>query len=322
MGLVSDTVEFDEYEINRVNAVSYIDEDVDDIIEVDQRVGKIEDFDKSEDGYRYFSLSIIPEDDEYENQIHIQREWKNDGVIFAHALWRDWRFAVGSYLFRLDQHRLNPWEKLVELQQHPSDFVVQKLENYIQWVSELSQSERRELWLKLTKGQLNIFDSETDWMLLQWNKIIDKGEWRSLGINEEVTEPALDALEEVNHDPVSCYYTVHQVYQQLLDWGYDVTYCEGIVLPEFVSQPTDHAWVELDGKVIEVVWPSHIPDGGEAVYYGVPVDHGVYSKRLQRREPSTTMLLNDEEYALRKQLIASKAQEHGLDLSEFFADLG
>lgn len=53
----------------------------------------------------------------------------------------------------------------------------------------------------------------------------------------------------------------------------EFTYVEGMAVPEQVGLPIDHAWLELNGKVVDVTWRPWvcgvIPKGCE--YYGVPL---------------------------------------------------
>lgn len=51
--------------------------------------------------------------------------------------------------------------------------------------------------------------------------------------------------------------------------SHDVMYIEGYVKPNSFSTPIEHAWVELNGKVVELTFPDGPQTGANATYLGV-----------------------------------------------------
>jgi DUF971 family protein len=46
-------------------------------------------------------------------------------------------------------------------------------------------------------------------------------------------------------------------------------YVEGYVKPNSFSTPIEHAWVELNGKVVELTFPDGPQTGANATYLGI-----------------------------------------------------
>lgn len=98
---------------------------------------------------------------------------------------------------------------------------------------------------------------------------------------EPLTDAERDRAEEVIdlHDlqPKQCYWNcqlVAPVYPEMY------TYVEGYVMSDTAPVPIQHAWVEQNGKVIELTMPDGPEPDLSATYFGVPYESEVVTEQV------------------------------------------
>lgn len=307
----------DEYpDADRINYCGVIDPSVDSEVPLCRRKCEIPDIDKPNENFRYLEIRIVPEPEDSDERLNFEWLWKDNGIICHAEVWRSYRYAIGSFLFKSEQHWLDPWEELVNLQSHENKNLASKTRSYAEWLSDLTRKDRLRLWKKLTKARIiDLQDHHSDPRILQWTKAVNQGQFMRAASDKFDFNSASQCLADIHTDPRSCYYTTLEAYGALAEEGFEVTYCEGIALPEQGAPPIEHAWLQLDGKVLEATWPTHFPTGGEGVYYGVPIDNETLKKRRKSRPPTTTMLLDKDEYQARLEIISQGQQSPSLRAS-------
>jgi len=260
------------------------------------------DFDKPDQDTRLVALRFIPETTSEgsipENTTFKQTETEYKNAIVAITSWKNKHLAVGHFLIILDQHESIPDVGFSKIQ----ETVPSLHDSFRKWEACLSPEERQNILKKLTSDRLeNTKHSPLRFQTLQWEKALQTGSWRSTELNPEHYSLCEQALEEITPDGRSCYYTVLNSYLTLDDMnhGASITYCEGVALSTFTGMAMDHAWIEIENEVAEFTWPYHRFDPYEAVYFGQSVPHDTLKKRIKERGPTTTMILNKDEYRKR-----------------------
>jgi len=95
------------------------------------------------------------------------------------------------------------------------------------------------------------------------------GSWRETApLTDEELE--LADLFEVAADcePQQCYRNALFT-AATFDESYDVAYVEGYVMADSFTSPIEHAWVELNGKVVELTFPEGPMPETDAAYLGI-----------------------------------------------------
>lgn len=99
----------------------------------------------------------------------------------------------------------------------------------------------------------------------------------------ETVERAVDA------QPKACYKNCQLA---AAEWD-ELTYVEGYTMSARVPVPIQHAWVELNGKVVELTLPVHLRDQTNA-YYGKMFDSEVVRHTLYAREEGSPLAASDD----------------------------
>lgn len=190
--------------------------------------------------------------------------------------------ALGYYIHGLEQHAF-PKEKTFE--ELEKDLY---LEPYYTWQEELSCRKRRLRLLDLMEWR----SYEGDDFIAE--KYLKLSTWRTT----QLTDSGERLLDEIarNSDahPRMCYYSAGEAAIKHRT-NHRVDYVEGFVLPEQAGQAVRHAWLEIDGQVAEITWPWHYPDGGEAIYFGVPISIEEVKEKRRSGGSNGPIILNDEE---------------------------
>jgi hypothetical protein len=98
--------------------------------------------------------------------------------------------------------------------------------------------------------------------------------WRATGLCGDSREIADRITAAIDVAPGKCYSTARRAALLHADnhrLAPRIEYVEGFALPRTGAQAIRHAWVEVDGHVVECTWPHHALDGGDAVYFGYSV---------------------------------------------------
>lgn len=113
------------------------------------------------------------------------------------------------------------------------------------------------------------------------NAIVERGGWRDTSPAADDVEAIGELAEAVGRTPRRCYRNAREVAGAA--GRDDVRYVEGIAVPPTAPLATKHAWVEVDGSVIEVTWEdTPVPADGTA-YYGVPIELDTVLKTVNDR---------------------------------------
>lgn len=100
----------------------------------------------------------------------------------------------------------------------------------------------------------------------------------------------VEAIERaVEAQPKACYKNCQLA---AAEWD-EVAYVEGYTMSARVPVPLQHAWVELNGKVVEITLPSHLR-GELNAYYGKPFDSEVVRHTLYAREEGSPLAASDD----------------------------
>lgn len=95
------------------------------------------------------------------------------------------------------------------------------------------------------------------------------GEWReTTALSQEERELARLFDRAVDCQSRQCYRNALLVAASF-GGSYDVTYVEGYVMADSVVSPIAHAWVELNGKVVELTLPGGPEPNDDVAYLGV-----------------------------------------------------
>lgn len=122
--------------------------------------------------------------------------------------------------------------------------------------------------------------------------------WRQTGLSEEAHDIAERIWNAIDAKPRLCYRTaqkaalVHIDNHRLRD---RIKYVEGICLPNQANQAIRHAWIEIDGAVVELTWPWHAPDPEQAVYFGVEFPLEMVQERRENSDVGGSLALDEEQ---------------------------
>lgn len=307
--------------VDRVNEIGIVATGLDEPVDIVRRQFDIQDFDKPDERARLIALRLVPDASSIPDRTFSHRADRlSDGTIVKQIDVRNPNLAIGRYLMACEQHWEAPPAAIEALRSQSPSLVG----DYETWLDGLDGADRRRILKTLAKENLRRYrDGLIDPRLGQLQKILDIGEWRSTALSADAESLVQDVLDSIaDHDPRSCYYTALQVYQELWDDD-DIDYCEGYVLPAHTGAAMDHAWLEINGQVAEVVWPHHpLSNANEAVYFGTSIARQKVKRRKRRRGATTTMLLDADEYAIRRNRMATAAIEAGIEPAEVFHSTG
>jgi hypothetical protein len=115
----------------------------------------------------------------------------------------------------------------------------------------------------------------------RWRAVRDEGDWGDTRHTGRVARKAKKLLYCIDTRPGHPY---GNAFEAVLNSPTDVSYVEGLATPAEDGDPTPHAWVQVDGAVLELTWDDRagvpLPAEGSA-YYGVAIDR----ERLQAADP-------------------------------------
>jgi len=95
------------------------------------------------------------------------------------------------------------------------------------------------------------------------------GTWRDTAPLSENDLELVDLFDRgVGFENCQCYRNALMTVATFGD-THDIVYVEGYVMADALHAPIDHAWIELDGKVVEITFPDGPHPGSNAVYLGV-----------------------------------------------------
>lgn len=192
------------------------------------------------------------------------------------------RDAVGYLVGYLEQHDI-PREQARDWVASEAD-----VQAHDEWRSALTRRDRRDRLFESAAEQ-----EQADPTVAKAMRV---GEWRDTELSAESADLVRKLVAETNRNGRRCYETAQRAIQNV--WDNDrVRYCEGYTLPYHATRGTRHAWVEVDGSVLELTWPWHMPVDGRAEYYGTEIPRDVLDERMNdNRRGYDPMLLDDDEF--------------------------
>lgn len=183
--------------------------------------------------------------------------------------------AIGYYRHLLETHGFDE----TEVDEQIGDEI--ELDPYTQFREALDERNRKLRLLDLLERRIELGDS------LAAPYLDEKPcQWRSTNLSGEGRDIAEQIVNAIDQEPATCYLTARRaalLQQNNHRLASRISYVEGVALPETGGQAIRHAWIEIDNEVVEVTWPWHDLDGGEAVYFGYPVD----MERVKARHEAT-----------------------------------
>lgn len=93
----------------------------------------------------------------------------------------------------------------------------------------------------------------------------------------------------------NCYYTSYHIVKRLLEEReFEViVYGEGIATPKYGGIPVLHAWVEINGSVIDGCWKwTGMDPDNMAIYYGKTFDWRIVKERMNKRNEYGSIIGN------------------------------
>jgi hypothetical protein len=179
-----------------------------------------------------------------------------------------------------------------EAEEHVPDGV---LNDYFEWVGGLSTRDRKLRLFDLLDYRI---DTGGDWAAEPYKEV---AAFRDRGLDDSQRKLAERIEREVDIRTKLCYYTAQNAV--LHHYGnHRIEYAEGVALPKQAAQVSRHAWIEIDGQVVELTWPWHNLDGGAAQYLGTTFSQDEVKAARDRREMNGALILDDDEV---EELVAS-----------------
>lgn len=184
-------------------------------------------------------------------------EFRSDHGVIAWV--EEWYRAVGTFMAMLEAHGFS--EK--QSRDHLSG--VSGIEETWDTIENQTEEER----LEELKSYLESYSGDDG----RFHHARDFGSKREVSdLTDEQMELAENLLMRSSKDPGACYESsITSVRQDLKNER--ISYVEGISIPKYGGFPQAHAWIEIDGKVVDPTWPWHRPIPPEpSVYYGKSFD--------------------------------------------------
>lgn len=106
----------------------------------------------------------------------------------------------------------------------------------------------------------------------RWQAVRSDGDWGDTRHTGRVARKAKKLLYCIDTRPGRPY---GNAFEAVLNSPTDVTYVEGLATPGEGEDPTPHAWVQVDGAVLELTWADRTSaplPAEESAYYGVAID--------------------------------------------------
>lgn len=197
--------------------------------------------------------------------------------------------AVGYFLHNLEIHDIDREHVMNQLKERASESDL-PYDAYTEFVENMSEMDRKLRLMDMLEARV---EQGGDWAAEPY---LDCATWRTTNLGKDGKQFAERLARNIDLAPLHCYRTAQDAAIKHAD-NHLVTYVEGIVLPTNAAQVIRHAWIEYDGEVVELTFPWHRFDGGDAVYFGVEFDADEVKDTYQRRgNGGTQLILSDEEY--------------------------
>jgi hypothetical protein len=229
-----------------------------------------------------------------DNRLEVQRSNFHDSTVDVVATQHD---AIAYYLSSLDARSDLSEDDAYGLL---IDAGVDMIE-YEKWCNSFNRRRRANRLLADSKERVRHLGSAIDYAVLTGSCPIDGVKYnpsrRSTDPPEDVVAVAAEWRAN-SMDANSCYALAFAALHTNLFEAYDdVRYCEGLAMSSHPSRASTHAWVEVDGEVVELLWKWDGPaPSDEAIYYGDSIPFEVVVDIANRRPTHASVLISDEQY--------------------------
>lgn len=172
---------------------------------------------------------------------------------------------------------------------------------YEEWRNSFDKQQRANRLLADAKERARHHGSAMDYAVLTDTCPIDgvkfDPSWRSTDPSEDAVAAAAEWRAN-SIDANSCYKLAFEaIHTNLFEDYDDVCYCEGLTMTSHPSRASTHAWVEVDGEVVELLWAWDGPaPPEEAIYYGDSIPFDAVIDVTNRRPTHASVLMSDEQY--------------------------
>jgi hypothetical protein len=215
-------------------------------------------------------------------------EWQTNSVgNLNRTVTFDAVHGIGYYVYGVETHDTDEQAVMNGLEKRQSE-VGLPLDEYYEFQSGLDTSSRKLRLLDLLDWRVS---EGGDWASEPY---LNNGTWRDTGLSKSAQRLAQRIESEIDVHPRLCYRTAQSALNVERD-NPRVKYVEGVALPKQAAQAVRHAWIEIDGSVVELTWPWHKYDGGPAVYFGMEFDTETVIETYERREGGSQIALDDDE---------------------------
>lgn len=193
--------------------------------------------------------------------------------------------ALAYYYYALETHigQADPEDAVLEVIEERVDF-----SPYHSWLDELTAVDRRLRLIDLWEERIGNDDWVAEKYMENWET-----EFRKTDLSGDSRVLAEEIAESVDQHATLCYRTAQHAAIEYQD-NDRVEYAEGVVLPKQASHAVRHAWIEVDGNVVELTWPWHDLDGSNAVYQGTTIPTNVVAKQRESRQFGGPAILNEK----------------------------
>ena len=205
---------------------------------------------------------------------------------------RGW--ALGYFLFGLETSSnalLNVDDEVITVTEDEAKAILSKavdLQPYQEMLRPLTERDRRLRLVDLWEWHV---DERDDYSFEVYR---EHSTWRETNLTKSGRKLAEQISRHIKVAPHFCYHTAGTAAVHA-EGNQRVQYVEGIAMPEQACQAIRHAWIEIDEQVVELTWPWHGLDGGNAVYIGQPVPTERVKEVREHRGGGSPVLLDDED---------------------------
>lgn len=193
--------------------------------------------------------------------------------------------ALGLFVHLLEQHGFDEAAAMDGLDDPDLAF---DIDTYLGWREQFTVDERRERLLDDAESRRERSPHVATYL--------DDGSFRTVDPDDDTAQTVGQTLSDgLDANPRRCYRN-SIVTLNAVDSLDNIQYVEGLALPKHAGRAVAHAWLEVNGTVVELTWPWHAPLPPEStVYYGVPIETDEVLSTTKRRNMGFNPILLDDE---------------------------
>jgi|AntDeeMinimDraft_6_1070357.scaffolds.fasta_scaffold00451_13 hypothetical protein len=228
------------------------------------------------------------------NRLETQRSNLHDSNVDVVGTQHD---AIAYYLSSLDaRSELSENEAYGLLIDAGVDMV-----EYEEWRNSFNTQQRVNRLLEDAKERVRYLGSAIDYAVLTDSCPIDGVKFNPSRRSTDPPEDVVATAAEWRANTIgtnSCYtLALEAIHTNAFEAYDDVRYCEGLAMSSHPSRASTHAWVEVDGEVVELLWKWDGPaPPEETIYYGDSIPFDAVIDIANRRPTNASVLMSDEQY--------------------------